>query len=134
MLINPSSQKDRVVEILGSEYGFEWPLPNLKKIPERDFWSWRCSYSFKVEVNPVCSIKHTDGTNRDVLIYIVDHSQLIDGGFVVLIDRSWSNPKPVEYYQFSKCAHEFTEKNIGHCLHQYTCKHCNKSYTVDSSG
>lgn len=97
MLIEPRTQSSRVCEILGVEDDFSslpWPLPNLKKVPERDFWSWRCSYSFKAEVNPVCSIKHTDGTNRDVLIYIVDHSQLIDGGFVVLVDRSWYDTKP----------------------------------------
>lgn len=137
MLITPSTAKEHVFRILQVEdewQRFAWPLPNMVQVKERDFWSWRCSYSFKAEVNPVTSIKHTDGTRRDLLLYIVDHSNMIDGGFVVLVDRTWNDAKPIEYYSFGLCAHSFKEKNVGHCLHQYTCEHCKKSYTVDSSG
>lgn len=30
------------------------------------------------------------------------------------------------------CLHEYTESNIGRCLTQYICKHCNDRYIVDS--
>lgn len=31
------------------------------------------------------------------------------------------------------CIHEYTEKNIGRCLHQHTCTHCGDVYDIDSS-
>ena len=30
------------------------------------------------------------------------------------------------------CAHEYTSANVGRCLTQYTCKHCDDRYLVDS--
>ena len=30
------------------------------------------------------------------------------------------------------CVHEFTSETIGRCYHRYTCKHCEKSYNIDS--
>ena len=136
MLISPSSQKQRVLAIFDreDEWGsFPWPLPNMHEIPESTFWGWRISYSFKAEINSVDSFLY-EGVRYTAIAYIVDHSQLIDGGFVVLVNRDYPTPKPVRYFQFTKCPHDFVEKNVGHCLHQYTCKHCQKSYTVDSSG
>lgn len=137
MLISPSSVKSQVFPILGVKDEWEhvsWPLPNMKQVTESDFWSWRCSYSFKAEINFVMAVKHDDETTRDVLGYIVDHSSMIDGGFLVLVDRSYRDPKPVLYYKFGLCEHNFEHQTIGNCLHEYTCKYCKKSYTVDSSG
>lgn len=31
------------------------------------------------------------------------------------------------------CVHEFTEENVGNCLHKWTCKKCGASMVVDSS-
>lgn len=31
------------------------------------------------------------------------------------------------------CKHEYTSRNIGRCLTEYTCKHCGHRYEIDSS-
>jgi len=31
------------------------------------------------------------------------------------------------------CLHEYTSKNVGRCLTEYTCKHCGLIYQIDSS-
>lgn len=41
--------------------------------------------------------------------------------------------KKVRYFRFSECIHDYSEKGVGRCLHQYTCSKCGKQYTVDSS-
>ena len=30
------------------------------------------------------------------------------------------------------CTHSYTSTNVGRCLTQYTCTHCDSSYTIDS--
>ena len=30
------------------------------------------------------------------------------------------------------CKHEYTYKYLGRCYHDYTCKHCDYSYSIDS--
>jgi hypothetical protein len=32
------------------------------------------------------------------------------------------------------CTHEYTSDTIGRCLTQYSCKHCNYKYIIDSGG
>ena len=32
----------------------------------------------------------------------------------------------------TSCMHEYTSKNVGRCLTQYTCKHCDDTYRIDS--
>jgi hypothetical protein len=30
------------------------------------------------------------------------------------------------------CTHEYSSKNVGRCLTEYTCKHCGDRYQIDS--
>lgn len=30
------------------------------------------------------------------------------------------------------CVHEYTGRNVGRCLNEYTCKHCGDRYQIDS--
>lgn len=30
------------------------------------------------------------------------------------------------------CVHQYTSRNIGRCLHEYVCRHCNDYYQIDS--
>jgi hypothetical protein len=108
-----------------------WPLPNLKEASERDFWGWRSSYSFKVEI--WTGQLKIDGRWANLMIYWVGHSQFIGGGFAVAYFHQYQKEE-VRYYEWRACEHEFTEKNIGNCLHRYTCKKCGEAYDVDSSG
>lgn len=110
---------------------FVWPMPNAKAVKETDFWSWRASQGFRAEA--WCDQIKVGDEWANLLVYWLDHGHLIDGGFAVLVFRQYQKER-VEYFEWRACAHEFVEKNIGHCLHQYTCKHCKKSYDVDSSG
>lgn len=110
-------------------------VPNLKFVEEKDFWGWRSSYSFKCEA--WCGgmkAPRKDGRegHATVILYYVGHSSYIDGGFGVLVFRSYRDEE-VRYFDWRRCDHKFTEKNIGRCLHLYTCSACGESYEVDSS-
>jgi hypothetical protein len=115
-----------------------WPLPNLKKITEAEFWHWRTSYTPCAEANllqiqlakvdPESKFGHPQwGTP---IVYFLNHSELIGGGFVVVHEYNYSR---VTYYTWSACDHTFQGKTIGNCLNRYTCTKCNNSYEIDSS-
>jgi hypothetical protein len=135
---------------LNAQYAWD-NLPNREEVDERDFWGWRSSYSFKAE----CWLGHVKVLDKDpnsalgnpawgtLILYLIDHSTMAGGGFAVLYDynaRDWKakedkpGSKSVRYFKWVACEHDFVEKNIGNCLHRYTCKKCGYSYDVDSSG
>lgn len=139
MLINHVRSADEktmkpVLNALGckSEWAVPgWPLPNLKDSSEKEFWGWRASYTFPVEIS-VGSVQ-IEGRWANLMIYWLGHSQFIDGGFAVAVFREYQKEE-VRYYEWRACDHVFTHKNTGNCQHQYTCEKCGKSYDVDSSG
>jgi hypothetical protein len=63
----------------------------------------------------------------------VNHSHYIGGGFAVAYFYEYGKAE-VRYYQWRTCEHEFQERRLGNCWHEYKCKHCGGRYEVDSSG
>lgn len=126
-----------------------WPLPNQTPSTESDFWRWQTTYgSYLVPMHlGYRELQDHNGRKRwaAIIIYSVDIHQLIGGGFAVAIYNTERRPKAVsdpvdyeyvhdvEYFQWIDCLHSFTQRNIGRCLNQYTCVHCNRTYEIDSS-
>src|SRR5690348_10867701 len=64
-----------------------WPLPNMKPSTESDFWGWRASYGYSMEIW-VGQIRVGDEW-ANLLLYWLGHSQFIGGGFAVLVFRRY---------------------------------------------
>ena len=108
-----------------------WPLPHMKPSSENVFWGWRACWTFPMEIW-VGQIK-INGEWANLMIYYVGHSHFIDGGFAVAVFRQYQKER-VEYFEWRACDHEFSSRNTGNFLNEYTCKKCGKSFEVDSSG
>lgn len=129
-----ANTKAELLKSLGLEKewsGLSWPLPNMRPSSEKDFWGWRSSYGFRGEV--WCNQHRIDGEWATIILFWMDHSQFIGGGFAVAIFRQYGKER-VEYFEWRDCDHVFDEKNTGNCQHRYTCKKCQRYYDVDSSG
>ena len=134
MLISHAHDKAKFLSDLGCKDEFtdaRWPLPNAKRITETQYWGWRASWSFRGEA--WAGQQRIGDEWATLIIFHVDHSQLIGGGFAVLVFRKYREER-VEYYEWRTCEHEFSEHNVGHCLHRHTCAKCGQAYDVDSSG
>lgn len=107
-----------------------WPLPNMKRVEEKDFWNHAASWSWSAEgYGGHFKIGDEWATVR---IFYAGHSRLIDGGYAVAVFRGYQEER-VEYYEWRACDHVFASKNVGRCLNRYTCEKCGKSYEIDSS-
>lgn len=162
MLINTYGVKDdgklekHFLELMKAQNEFVsgesiWPLPNLTPSTEIDFWWHRSTYSFQAEAH-ILQFRAGDPDPGErfpkwsnALVYLVDHSNLQGGGFVVLFTynrmdynhpRKSKNPElpAVEYFTWVNCVHDFKSKNIGNCLNRYTCTKCGVYHDIDSSG
>lgn len=140
-------------DVLNAQYAWN-KMPNRKEVDERSFWGWRSSFSFAAEywlgqiktaeVSPDTAGKSYQHPEWGTLIlYLVDHSTKAGGGFAVVYnyhardygaEKDKEGMKSVRYFEWVACEHEFTSRNIGNCLNEYTCKKCGYSYEVDSSG
>jgi hypothetical protein len=126
--------KAAMLAALGIEKDYQqpsWPLPNMKPSGEKDFWDWRSTYTFSMEIW-VGQIKIGD-EYANLMLYWLGHSQFIDGGFAVAVFRRYQKER-VEYFEWRACDHKFKSRNTGNCLTEYTCEKCHKSYDIDSSG
>lgn len=114
---------------IATRNAYKWPPPNLKKSDEKTFWGHRSVWSFVAEA-------HGDKINinggwADTLLYFCGGGHRAKGGFAVLV---FYHPEyRVEYYEWTKCQHEFDTKVLGNCWRKHTCKKCDASYEVDSS-
>lgn len=131
----------RYCEALGLNPKFtndpKWPLPNLKRANEANYWSWRADQGFKADAwaGQIRLLKETAPNGfeyANLLIDFVDRGSMRGGGFAVLVFRDYQKER-VEYYTWSKCDHKWVEKNVRMCLHRYTCEHCKEAYEIDSS-
>lgn len=108
-----------------------WPLPNLKTYGVREFWHWMSIWTMPASMY-VQSQKDEGGRFKPV-VFIIDHGELIGGGFVVKCYYSGPKDGQQEYMWWRECEHEFSHKSGGNCYHIYTCKKCKLGYSVDSS-
>lgn len=119
----------RVKALLGSDQT-KWPLPNMKPVTEAQFWGQLTIFTHKADTYyGQVKIGEEWATVR---LMLVDGGHLIGGGLAVARFSTY-NKERVAYFQWSDCDHTFTEKNVGRCLHRYTCTKCNRAYEVDSS-
>lgn len=110
-----------------------WPLPNMQKSSESEFWHYRSGYSFDSEAW-VGNI-HTEKGHATLVIFGITHGQRANGGFAVLFYYAYPSEKAfTEYYTFAGCEHEFAHESLGNCQHRYSCVKCKHQYDVDSSG
>lgn len=141
MLVNKvtgASPEDKQIREMFESLGIKdkyqqpaWPLPNMKSSTEEEYWGWRASYTFSIEIW-VGSVQ-IDGQWANLLLYWLGHSHFIGGGFAVAVFRQYREER-VQYYEWRACDHKFEEKSIGHCLTKSTCKKCGRSFETDSSG
>jgi hypothetical protein len=149
----------RVCELLGmtSDLGAPpWPLPNMKEVNETEFWWHQSSSMFKasvwggqiktadVNLSPKNMFGHPEWSN--VFIYLSDAGHLAGGGYAVQFiynnmdynkGGAWHEDHPaVRYYTWQVCVHEFEETGPVHQRsrgwHEYTCKKCKATHSVDS--
>jgi hypothetical protein len=131
---NDDKTKAEMFAALGIEQSYQtpaWPLPNMKPSSEKEFWGWRASYSFTMEIW-VGQIQ-INGEWATLLLYWVGHSWFIGGGFAVAVFRQYREER-VEYFEWRSCDHDFKSKSIGNCLTRDTCTKCGKFFDTDSSG
>jgi hypothetical protein len=96
------------------------PIPN-KEVDISEFWGYFFTWSPEgIDFKQVV----IDGIFRNIKIYIYH-----DTAFALVRMKHKEAPR---VYRIG-CEHKWVEKNIGKCLHQYTCTLCGNSQTVDSS-
>lgn len=116
-------------EVVGSKYNISWPLPNLRPSSGEEFWRWRVSYAFDIEV--WTQPRKIDDGWAHIMLYFMANGPMAGGGFAVVVQ--YSPNRTVTYYEWGKCEHKYTGKTIDNCLNRYTCSKCGNSYDVDSS-
>lgn len=114
-----------------------FPLPNMKKVTEREFWANESTWTTHVRANggqiQLNNPNPPYGTEwGHLMLYFVNHGRFTGGGYAVMF-YYWRKENPVEYYEWCSCDHSFKETNISNCYNKYTCTKCGASYTVDSS-
>lgn len=127
--------KAKFLDCMGAknEWHQVWPLPNLKEITEYDYWHANMSYSNKLYAY-AGSVKHEED-HATLHVYFNDLGRHQLGGYAVLFKYGWPVSEGwVKYFEWGRCSHVFDEKRISNCYHRYTCKLCQSSYDVDSSG
>lgn len=110
-----------------------WPLPNLKRIKDHEFWDALCSGGFKVHawVSP----KEITRGKHDwayIQVFYTDFMRTACGGVAALYFYGYQRER-IEYYSWSPCDHQWSERTVGNCLHEATCKNCGVKYGYDSS-
>ena len=112
------------------------PLPNMKEMTEKEFaqsmfFTYTPDYHFYRQINrveklPLGLAPGPKGGGLHVHCYV-----FFDKTGIAFASDYWAGK--VRYFHFAVCEHEFTEKNIGRCLHKYTCVKCGFNKEVDSS-
>lgn len=109
----------------------KWPLPNMVRVTEREYWQWRSTYFTPKDEAWAGQVKLDDGWGT-LLLFLIDQGQYLGGGFAVVTEHG-GGQRGVRYYTWGDCVHDFDQKTIGNCLNQYTCSKCGRAYDVDSS-
>jgi hypothetical protein len=128
----------RLFKTLGLDHGpyakmpwnIEWPLPNMKRITEYDFWFHCSSWGHVCEAH-CTNVRLPTGEHVNVWLFVGGPEEI---GYAVLWKYGYPESEGrTEYYTFSACDHDYVSRNIGRCLTEYKCSKCEHKYEVDSS-
>lgn len=111
---------------------YEGPLPNMKDIDPRKFWTYFFNYTPKY----VAFHRWYDEKTRDwyhVKIFFTDYQAKQGVGVYQKIERA-VNVTPDRFFKFGDCDHHYQSKQVGNCLRRYICTKCGHKYEIDSSG
>lgn len=102
-------------------------VPNKKQLTPQQFWHHMGIYAPSL----IFSAGHVriDGATASVQFYHGMDSRDV----LYAVVKFFSGRDDIEFYQVSACQHQYKEKRLGNCYHEYRCIHCDHSYTVDSS-
>ena len=110
-------------------------LPHLRETTARDFWGHLSTWGMPAAQARLDPHKIPTNGNHNwasAILFFVDHSELIGGGFAVLSIYSGPGAGMQRFFRWRVCDHTFERKEIGRCLNRYTCTQCGESYEVDS--
>lgn len=112
---------------IGEAWGEELP-PNWKRISAKEFAQHTRFGSYTPEWTgyaQLCTQKGKPWVNAHLFTFF-------DKTGVGIVTSYWDTPH-VRLYSFSTCEHEYEERGIGKCLHEWKCKKCGFVQVVDSS-
>jgi tRNA U34 2-thiouridine synthase MnmA/TrmU len=107
--------------------------PNFKEITYQDFIDSQF-FTYTPQLIDNRQAYNVDKKGNRVGNYRGLHLYLFGDGTGIAIEKYYDNGKwALKYHKFAKCEHEYTEKTIGRCLHEYKCKKCGYTEEIDSS-
>lgn len=121
--------KERSEEFM-KEHGIEsWgtfnePPKPMKEVDMQKFWHTFSSYG--VSKDEEFRQLHFDGKCHHGHIFIY-HDKIF------FLEAEYTNSTFIPHCWLIGCDHEYSEKTIGRCLHEYTCKKCGFKTIQDSS-
>lgn len=124
---------DKTRDEFEADYGGYNDLPpNFKEISYQDFIDSQF-FTYTPRLVDTRQAYEKDSEGRNVGSYRGLHLYLFGDGTGIAIEKYWDSGWKLKYHKFAKCEHEFTEQEVGRCLHEYKCKKCGYTETVDSS-
>jgi len=137
MFYRPVTSRDTSMYWLGD---FNSPPPNVVPISEDDFWATFGSggripeYQTGKQVygKPVPELG-LDNPKKFYGLTLWVYRDKTGVGYLERVEHARA-AKPIVYFKFAECEHDFRHENIGNCLHRYTCNKCGYKFERDSSG
>lgn len=113
--------------------------PNFREITEKEFAQSKFFIYTpdRWEYRQISRKEDTDlfkwGPEQRSCVFSIRIAHFYDGTGVALEHDYWSGK--VRYFALGACDHkDRTQRNVGNCLNEYTCKSCGFVETIDSSG
>lgn len=113
--------------------------PNWREITEKELAQDTRFGSYSPDYTEFRQIMIPGKPTLSVKLYVFWDGTGVGLAINYLGEGYYDKPRPpeplkhVRWFSFAKCLHEYEERNIGRCLHRYTCKKCGFAHTVDSS-
>lgn len=114
--------------------GFNDLPPKFRQITEEQFWAKFAGNYFPQEqiLKQVYNVpRRHPMCNKSLVLFLYEDRTAI--GFVKQ-SRHGIPSKPDFFFEAMACRHEMVGTTIGKMLTSYKCKHCDYTYTLDSSG
>jgi hypothetical protein len=122
-------EKQELIKLFGDDYKKvigdynDYP-PNMKEITLKEFVQGKFFiYDGIKEFRQPHKDSQYQGSIRIFWFY--------DKTGIILKENFWEGT--IQYFECAVCEHQYTEKSIGNCLHEYTCIKCGFKHEVDSS-